>query len=472
MNDDVTNPASGGSGYIPDPNVPGQAGQPTKKARPSVAPKPTSSTSEFYTKDPKIMERSVDRAAMAQFKAKLEATLGGRADTDKLTPGHATKEPVASESDESFNAVTGKVLQPRERLGAGDSKTMVRPRRPEELAPVSGRQNPITQSTKSEPLSEINRAVEKLIGESKNDLLKQEVGNAIKLETEYKQLEAEYKKKKLEGSPDKEMKREAIQKLTDAIKIYSSTFMHNDLIEGGQHPDRRARELTSENREIKARILDRLGECYLEKALNGPKEEAKKNYELARNNFEKAKEKMLGKVTDIGREVREGEKAEAEGGDQVSQYNVGMKLFNMSKVEKDESKALGNKEEAVKWLRKASDNGSAVAKLQLANIFVDTKPDQMPSEQSLKVSAKYYQEAIDTYNKNSINKGTGEAERLLGDRYESGIGVTKEPKKAVELYGKAAVKGDKLAEKYLSELASTGDVEAQKALNALKAKNG
>jgi TPR repeat protein/pSer/pThr/pTyr-binding forkhead associated (FHA) protein len=112
----------------------------------------------------------------------------------------------------------------------------------------------------------------------------------------------------------------------------------------------------------------------------------------------------------------------ADQGFALAQYNLAGCYFGGTGVDKDES-------ESVKWLKKAADQGFALAQYNLAGYyFGGTGVDKDESE-----SVKWLKKAAD--------QGLAEAENRLGQCYTNGEGVDKDEKEAVKWYQKAAEQG-------------------------------
>ena len=124
-------------------------------------------------------------------------------------------------------------------------------------------------------------------------------------------------------------------------------------------------------------------------------------------------------------------KARAEKGDREAQHNLGDYYYNGLGVAKDSV-------EAVKWYRKAADQGHEQSKLKL--------------------------ELIDTFE--GAEKGDAQAQYSLADFYERGIGVARDKKEAVKWWRKAADQGHvqaqyRMGDYYFLDVAE-GEVEAVK----------
>lgn len=96
--------------------------------------------------------------------------------------------------------------------------------------------------------------------------------------------------------------------------------------------------------------------------------------------------------------------------------------------------------EAVKWYRKAAEQGVTIAQLLLGLMYAEgrgvTKDDY---------------EAVKWYRK-SAEQGNVDAQFALGCMYETGRGVAKDEYEAVKWYRKAAEQGDSAAKEALKRL--------------------
>ena len=97
--------------------------------------------------------------------------------------------------------------------------------------------------------------------------------------------------------------------------------------------------------------------------------------------------------------------------------------------------ASGNNEEAVKWYRKAAEQGYARAQNNLGSMYEDGRGVPPNDEEA----AKWYFEAA--------SRGLAEAQTNLGTMYAEGAGVPKDDVEAYVWLRIAAAQGDTLAEK-------------------------
>lgn len=113
-------------------------------------------------------------------------------------------------------------------------------------------------------------------------------------------------------------------------------------------------------------------------------------------------------------------------------------------------KGQRNDAKAVKWLRKASQNGESIAQLHLGIMY-----------QSGRGVIKDYRKAAESFGQASKKdwwlQGVSEAQILLGDLYLKGNGVPKDPVKAAILYEKAATIMNPIAQYKLAVLYSKGE---------------
>jgi TPR repeat protein len=126
----------------------------------------------------------------------------------------------------------------------------------------------------------------------------------------------------------------------------------------------------------------------------------------------------------------------AEQGHATAQYNLGWCYENGRGVEKDAR-------EAVRWYRKAAEQGNAVAEGALGYCY----------HNGLGVGHDD-REAVRWYRK-AAEQGHPLAQVLLGQCYRDGRGVVKDAREAVNWFRKAADQGDKNAEQALRRLTAT-----------------
>jgi len=105
--------------------------------------------------------------------------------------------------------------------------------------------------------------------------------------------------------------------------------------------------------------------------------------------------------------------------DAVDDYNKGVDAYN-----------AGNEAEAVKWYRKAAEQGNAKAQVNLGVMYYEGKG-----------VTQDYQEAVKWYRK-AAEQGLAGAQYNLGNGYYNGIGVTQDFAEAEKWYRKAAEQGD------------------------------
>ena len=96
--------------------------------------------------------------------------------------------------------------------------------------------------------------------------------------------------------------------------------------------------------------------------------------------------------------------------------------------------------EAVKWFRKAADQGFAPAQYNLGTSYY--YGDGV--EQDLPMAAKWYRKAAD--------QGFAESQFILGLCYYEGKGVEQNKAEAVKWFRKAAEQGHELAKEALKDL--------------------
>ena len=105
------------------------------------------------------------------------------------------------------------------------------------------------------------------------------------------------------------------------------------------------------------------------------------------------------------------------------EFNKGVRYYNGDGVEQD-------KKEAVKWFRKAAEQGNASAQLNLGYCYENGEG----VEQNKAEAVKWYRKAAD--------QGEAKAQYNLGNCYDNGEGVEQDKAEAVEWYRKAAEQGD------------------------------
>ncbi len=104
-----------------------------------------------------------------------------------------------------------------------------------------------------------------------------------------------------------------------------------------------------------------------------------------------------------------------------------------------------NKKEAVKWYKKAADQGHVYAQVELGLAYSDGKG--VPENK--KEAAKWYRKAADQGNKH--------AQYFLGSAYSDGDGVPKDEKEAAKWYKKAADQGHDISQYFLGCAYYDGD---------------
>jgi hypothetical protein len=112
--------------------------------------------------------------------------------------------------------------------------------------------------------------------------------------------------------------------------------------------------------------------------------------------------------------------------------------------------------EAVKWYRKAAEQGNASAQYNLGAMYA--KGDGVTKDAA--EAAKWFGKAAD--------QGNATAQYLVGAMYTSGNGVTKDAAEAVKWYRKAAEQGDADAQFVLGAMYATGDGVTKNANEAAK----
>ena len=103
----------------------------------------------------------------------------------------------------------------------------------------------------------------------------------------------------------------------------------------------------------------------------------------------------------------------------------------------------GNYTEAVKWWRKAAEQGNAYAQYNLGNCYYHGQG--VPQD---------YAEAVKWYRK-AVEQGNADAQYNLGACYENGDGVPQNYDEAVKWYRKAAQQGNEDAQEVLKEMGKT-----------------
>jgi TPR repeat protein len=114
-------------------------------------------------------------------------------------------------------------------------------------------------------------------------------------------------------------------------------------------------------------------------------------------------------------------------------YKTGLKYYKGEGVKQDYT-------EAIKWFRKAADQGYAKAQLNIGWMY----------EKGEGVSQDYT-EAMKWYRK-AADQGDAEAQSNIGLMYEKGKGVTQDYAEAMKWYRKAADRGYQKAKELLKKL--------------------
>lgn len=117
----------------------------------------------------------------------------------------------------------------------------------------------------------------------------------------------------------------------------------------------------------------------------------------------------------------------AKSGDAEAQCRLGECYAHGTGVEE-------NKEEAVKWFRKAAEQGNAEAQYHLGECYYDGEG----VEQDIEEAVEWYREAAE--------QGYAPAQYMLGLCYYDGEGTGKDEEEAVKWYRKAAEQGDGYAQ--------------------------
>jgi TPR repeat protein len=115
--------------------------------------------------------------------------------------------------------------------------------------------------------------------------------------------------------------------------------------------------------------------------------------------------------------------------DIVSWFNKAVEFYNQ-----------GNYVEAVKWFRKAAEQGHAIAQYNLGNCY----------DNGWGVTQNYA-EAVKWYRK-AAEQGLAQAQYNLGICYENGWGVPQNKEVAIKWYRKAAQQGLEEAKKSLKDM--------------------
>jgi len=139
----------------------------------------------------------------------------------------------------------------------------------------------------------------------------------------------------------------------------------------------------------------------------------------------------------------------ADQGNAVAQSNLGVMYDNGQGVAQDYA-------EAVKWFRKAADQGNAKAQTNLGVMYDNGRG--VPQD---------YAEAVKWYRK-AADQGNAVAQTNLGVMYDNGRGVPQDYAEAVKWYRKAADQGDASAQTNLGFMYSKGQGVPQDYAEAVK----
>jgi hypothetical protein len=113
----------------------------------------------------------------------------------------------------------------------------------------------------------------------------------------------------------------------------------------------------------------------------------------------------------------------------AEQGDAGAQVFLASRYRYGDGVAKDSAE-AAKWYRKAAEQGLDWAQLNLARMYYTGEGVAKDSAEA----AKWYMKAAE--------QGDVESQRVLGQMYDSGEGVTKDPAEAVKWYAEAGEQGD------------------------------
>ena len=155
-----------------------------------------------------------------------------------------------------------------------------------------------------------------------------------------------------------------------------------------------------------------------------------------------------GKSKDYSEAIKWYRKAADQGYDRA-QYNLGIMYYNGQGVPQDYS-------EAFKWLRKAAEQGHAKAQSWIGAMY--SHGQGVPQD---------YSEALKWYRK-AADQGNADAQRCLGISYSYGRGVPQDYSEALKWYRKAADQGDAGAQCCLGILYTQGQGVPQDYSEALK----
>ncbi len=129
----------------------------------------------------------------------------------------------------------------------------------------------------------------------------------------------------------------------------------------------------------------------------------------------------------------------AEQGDIEAQIKIGFKYENGEDIEQ-------NIEEALKWYKKAADQGSSNAKVNIGNLYRNGNGVGVP--QSDKDALHWYQKAAD--------QGNADGQNLLGIMYFNGTGIDKDNNQALSWFHKSADQGNSDAQVNLGVMYQKG----------------
>jgi TPR repeat protein len=128
-------------------------------------------------------------------------------------------------------------------------------------------------------------------------------------------------------------------------------------------------------------------------------------------------------------------KSQAEAGDASAQFNLGLIYYEGLNVPKDTG-------EAIKWYRKAADQGIVSALFNLGEIYRLGKGDRAEA-------LKWYRKAAD--------QGNMYAQNVMGYSYRHGEGVPKDSAEAFKWYHKSANQGGLFAQYDIAKMYAEGE---------------
>jgi uncharacterized protein len=128
---------------------------------------------------------------------------------------------------------------------------------------------------------------------------------------------------------------------------------------------------------------------------------------------------------------------QAEAGDAVAQYNLGVMYAKGTDVPQDDA-------EAIKWVRKAAEQGNVEAELILGAMY--GKGRGVPQDDA---------EAI-MWVRKAAEQGDAKAQLILGSMYGKGRGVPKDYAESAMWFRKAAEQGDVKAQSFLGFMYGDG----------------